>query len=113
MSTYFPLALIFLVSIGIISLILINRARYKKSILKLKIREYANKLQVNETYWYNSSKGLLNSSHPSCWAKIISEPVLDKHNVVIVEVVLKIGNRTSVSAFVPANSLVKIDQLNS
>jgi hypothetical protein len=113
MNLYYSLALMVLVSVSIIALILINRAKYKKAILKLKLQEYSNRLKIGETYWYNSSKGLLNDNHPSCWAKVVAEPVLDKHNVVIVEVILKIGNKSSIATFVPANSLAKIDQLNS
>jgi len=102
-----------LVASSIVTIILINRARYKSAILKLKLKEYSEKLEIGETYWYNSSKGLLNANHPSCWAKVVAQPTLDKHNVVVIEVMLKIGNKSSLAAFVPANSLAKIEQLNS
>lgn len=113
MSLYYPLLTAFCVSIGMITVILINRAKYKRTILKIKLQEYASKLKVGETYWYNSSKGLLNSTEPSCWAKVLSEPKLvGKNNAILIDVLLKVGTKR-IEKTVPANSLAKIDQLNS
>lgn len=113
MSVYYPLLTAVIVSVGIISLILINRAKYKKGIIRLKIKEYSEKLIIDETYWYNSSKGFLNSDYPSCWAKVLSTPtVTGKNNIVVVDVLLKVGKQ-KIEATIPANSLVKIEQLNS
>ena len=113
MTTYQFLLIVFLVFAGIISLILINRAQYKKSILNLKLNELAETIIVDETYWYNSSKGFLNSVEPSCWAKVLSKPkVFGKNKVIVVDVLLKIGEQR-IEKTIPANSLAKIDRLHS
>ena len=113
MPQYLPILTLILVCSSIISIILINRARYKRTILKIKIQEYSSKLKVDESYWYNSSKGFLNNSYPSCWAKVISAPVLNKQNIITVEVLLKTSTGPKTITSVPAASLAKIEQLNS
>lgn len=117
MSTYQFLLIAFLVFAGIltvsISLILINRARYKKSILNLKLNELLTKVIVDEAYWYNSGRGFLNSVEPSCWATVLSKPkIVSKNKVIVVDVLLKIGEER-IEKTVPANSLIKIDRLTS
>jgi len=113
MTYHLPILTLILVCFSIISIILINRAQYKRTILKIKIQEYSIKLKVGESYWYNSSKGFLNNSNPSCWAKVTSKPVLNKQNIVTVEVLLKTSTGQRTAASVPAASLAKIEQLNS
>ncbi len=113
MSLYYPLLTACCVLVCMIAVILINRAKYKRAVLKIKIQEYSNKLKIGETYWYNSSKGPLNSTDPSCWAKVLSEPkIIGKNTVIMVDVLLKVGTK-KIERTIPANSLAKIDQLNS
>lgn len=113
MQTYQFLFIIFLVFAGIISVILINRAQYKKSILNLKLDELSKTVIVDEAYWYNSTKGFLNSVEPSCWATVLSKPkIFGKNKVIVVDVLLKIGEQR-IEKTIPANSLVKIDRLTS
>ena len=96
----------------IVAYILISRANYQKGILNAKLEANIKKLQVNETYWYNSTKGFIMNNHPSCWAKVLSQPRIFGKNQIVVDVLLKVGKKR-IETTVPADSLAMIEQLNS
>lgn len=100
-------------AVFLIATILISRANYQRKIVESKLKAHRERLQVNETYWYNSSRGLLVSSEPSGWAKVLSEPkVFGQNKMIVVDVLIKVGNKR-IETTVPADSLAKIEQLNS
>jgi hypothetical protein len=110
-----PYFLIVLVTVAaiIIAAILISRANYQRKIVELKLTAHRERLEVNETYWYNSSRGLLVSNEPSCWAKVLSEPrVFGQNKMIVVDVLLNVSTKR-IETTVPAESLAKIEQLNS
>jgi hypothetical protein len=106
--------LIVLISIGgiLVTSILISRANYQKNLIIAKLEANTKKLQVNETYWYNSAKGFLMENHPSGWAKVLARPRLFGKNQIVVDVMLTVGKK-KIETTVPADSLALIEQLNS
>jgi hypothetical protein len=113
MTQLYILLGLFVITSILVASILVSRSQYQKQLIEKKLTAQRSRLVIGTDYWYNSSKGFLVSTEPSCWAKVVSEPRLFGQNKrIVVSVLLKIGKRR-VETTVPADSLINIEQINS